>query len=205
MFEYSPEKFIEHYIYGKQERISRNMAEGSKVADALMAEEATGDPLLDMMIVRFPKFERMDLAVEDPNGPEVEYVRKKKTIKAHIPALKDKNGDIPLLALPDTATNSFDKFKEYKTGVRKWTQNLADGSDQITFYATAIWLATGKIPEDIELVNGVFEYQEGGTLQPTGEILRFPTKRDLPRVLKMTKRIRNNWAGIKEVYKKELF
>ena len=108
-FEMSPQKFIEQYIHGKRQRITRNMAYGELMANGLEAEEATGDPLLDLMMARIPKFDRMDRAVEDPRGPEITY---RKTQKAHVPVLSNGKGKIPILAIPDTAKGDYSAFKE---------------------------------------------------------------------------------------------
>ncbi len=128
-FEMSHEKFVEQYYDGKKQRISRNMAYGSMMADGLEAEEATGDPILDLMMARIPKFERMDMHVEDPKGVDVEYTRHGKTSLLRVPILENKGGDdVPILALPDTAKEDYTAFKEYKTSVRSWTQRMADES-----------------------------------------------------------------------------
>lgn len=171
------------------------------MAEGLEADEATGDPLLDLMMAKIPKFERMDKAVEDPRGPEITYRQKE---KARVPVLRNGKGSIPILAIPDTAKQDYSAFKEYKTSVRKWTQKMADQSGQITYYVTAIWLATGKIPQDIELVNVQVEYQPDGSLQPTGDIWRFPTKRSMIDIIKMTARIKKAWAGIQALCEQEL-
>ena len=184
LVEMSPEKYVDQYIYGKKQRITRNMAYGSMFADGLENEEATGDPALDLVIARMPKFELMDKAFEVnlPNGKEV----------------------IRLLAKPDTAKPDYSAFKEYKTSVRKWTQKMADESGQITFYATAMYLLTKKIPQDIELVNAQVEYTPDGRLQPTGDIWRFPTQRTMVDVIKMISRQKKAWAQIKALCEKEL-
>lgn len=204
LFEMDPEKYIEKYIYNKKERISRNMSYGSMLAKGLEDEESTGDPLLDLVMARLPKLELMDKAVEDPSGVWVTFTRNNKEVRACIPVLKDKKESIPILALPDTAAASYEAFKEYKTSVRKWTKKMADESGQVTFYATAIWLAKGFIPKDIELVDAVVEYDPESRLRPTGDIWRFPTKRDMTSIIKMTSRMRKAWAGIKELCKNEL-
>ncbi len=201
LFERSEEQFIEQYIYGKKQRISRNMQYGSMMAEGLEAEEATGDPLLDLMMAKLPKFERMDRPVEDPRGPEVTF---RDGEKARVPVLMNGKEQIPLLALPDTAKEGYEAFKEYKTSVRKWTHKMADDSGQITFYCTAIWLAKGFIPNDIELVNIQVDYDNEGRLYPTTDIWRFPTKRTMVDVIKMTKRIKENWEGIKQLCEQEL-
>lgn len=204
-FEMSKEKFKEQYLYGHKQRISKNMAYGSKMADGLENEEATGDVVLDMMMAKIPKFELMDKPIEDKKGKEIEYSRGKKPIKVKVPTLYvDGKNDIPLLAFPDTAKKDDTAFKEYKTSVRKWTQKMADDSGQITFYTTCYWLKTGKLPEDIELVNVQVEYAEDGSIRPTGEMWRYKTTRTMVDVIKMTSRIKKAWRGIKELCEEEL-
>lgn len=203
-FEQSKERFIAQYVYGEKQRVSRNMAYGSKMAEGLEADEATGDPLLDLVMARIPKLEIRDFPVIDPKGTTVTFSRNGNNTPVTVPTLKNGKDPIPLMAVPDTATKDYRSFKEYKTSVRKWTQRMADESGQITFYATAIWIGYGFIPTDIELVNAQVEYDEEGRLQPTGDILCFPTKRTMVDVIKMTKRIKTAWSEILEVCQKEL-
>ena len=160
------------------------------------------DPLLDLVMSRLPKFERMDKPVEYSLGQIVHDPHDGKTYQ--VPALQYGKELIPLLAKPDTCKSDYSAFKEYKTSVRNWTQKMVDDSGQITFYATAIWLATGKVPQDIELVCATTEYGEDGSLQVTGDIFTFPTKRTLVDIIKMTTRIKKAWAGIKSICEKEL-
>ena len=184
LFERSPEAYAEQYLYGIKSHESKNMAYGSMLAKGLEDEEATGDPLLDLVMSRLPKFELMDKPLEADlkNGKEI----------------------IHLLAKPDTCKADYTAFKEYKTSVRKWTQKMVDESGQIDFYATAIWLKTGKIPQDIELVCAETAYDQDGKLSVTGEIWHFPTKRTMTNVIKTTKRMRAAWKGIQELCQKEL-
>ena len=201
-FEMSPERFIEQYIYGKKMRISRNIALGSMLAEGLEAEEFTGNPMLDIMMSRLPKFELMDRPVEDKKGVVVIDPHTKKSHK--VPVLKDGKGLIPLLAKPDTAKADYTAFKEYKSSTKKWTQKMVDQSGQITFYCFAIWLKTGKIPADIELVGITTKYEENGALVPSGEIWRYKTTRTMVDMIKMSGRIKRAWAGIKELCEKEM-
>jgi len=180
----SPDGYVEEYIYGRKRRPSKNMLYGSALADGLEIEEATGDPLLDLMASRLPKFELMDKPIEAE--------------------LSDGKEMIKILAKPDTCKADYTAFKEYKTSTRKWTQKMADDSGQITFYATAIWLNTGKIPEDIELVNIQTAYDPNGRMTVTGGIVRLLTKRNMIDIIKMTKRMRRAWAGIKSLCEREL-
>lgn len=184
LFEQSPEKYAQQYIFNQKQRITRNMSYGTKMAYGLESGDLSGDPLLDLMMSKLPKFELMDKPIEAElkNGKEI----------------------IKLLAKPDTAKADYTAFKEYKTSVRKWTQRMADDSGQISFYTTTIWLLKGFIPQDIELVNVPVQYQEDGSLTPTGEMFRFPTKRSMTDIIKMTGRIRAAWKGIQELCEKEL-
>lgn len=184
LFEMSPEKYANQYIYGLKQRVSRNMAYGSALAQGLEDEEANGDPLLDLMAARLPKFELMD-----------------KPLEAELP---DGSHTIRLLAKMDTSKSDYTAFKEYKTSTRKWTQKMADKSDQITFYATTIWLATGRIPKDIELINIQVAYTPDGQLSPTGDMWRFKTTRSMVDLIKMCQRIRRVWHLIQGLCDVEL-
>ena len=139
LFERSPEQYDQQYIYGVKSRETQNMRYGKMLADGLEEEEATGDPLLDLMASQLPKFELMDKPIyaDLKNGKEI----------------------IKLLAKPDTCKKDYTAFKEFKTSTRKWTQRMADESEQITFYTTVIWLTEritlyaqlvrcGDIPQD---------------------------------------------------------
>lgn len=183
-FERSPEEYLKTYVYGAKKRISRNIALGAAMARGLEDEEATGDPLLDLIMARLPKFELMDVPLEAD--------------------LEDKRETIHLIAKPDSAKRDYTAFLEYKTSTRRWTKRMVDESGQITFYATVMWLATYQIPQDIELMNAGTKYLEDGSLTVTGEIYRFPTTRTLADIIKMTKRMRDAWFGIKELVKSEL-
>ena len=154
------------------------------------------------MLSKVPKFARMDEVVEDGGGIEVYYEVYDK--KIFVPALENGMNDIPLLAKPDTASKNYAAFKEYKTSTRPWTQKMADDSGQISFYATAIWVKTGKIPKDIELVDIVVDYDENSALRPTGKLLRFPTQRTMVDIIKMSGRIKHAWRGIQKLCESEI-
>lgn len=211
-FEMSPERFIAEYVHNEKQRTSRNMAYGSLLAKGLEDDEATGDPMLDLMAARIPKFEIRDQPIQYNGGVCVWYARDKKNI--YVPVLENGKEDIPLLAIPDTMKTDMSAFKEYKTSTRKWTQKMADDSGQVTFYATTIWIITGKIPQDIELVNvpvryKVVETSDGpmttGELEPTGELVRLKTQRTMVDIIKMCGRIRKTWEGIAKLCEKEMF
>jgi len=178
------------------------MVYGSRMATGLELDESTGDVLLDLVMARLPKFALMDKIIEHDEGVEIYDPHSEK--KYCVPYINTGNEKIPLLAKPDTAKVNYSAFKEYKTSTVKWTQSKADESGQITFYTLAIWLKTGKLPQDIELVNATTEYTEDGKLQPTGEIYRFKTQRTLADVLQMQSRVKKTWSGIKKLVEEEL-
>jgi hypothetical protein len=203
LLESNEQKYIDQYIYGEKQRLSRNIVEGSKLAHSLEDDELTGNPLLDLMAVKLPKLDLADKVVEDENGQKVWYDVEQKYIK--VPVLMDGKEPIPLLAKPDTASVDYSAIKEYKSSVRKWTQKDVDESSQITFYCTAIWLKTKKIPEDIELDVVEMKYDEQGRVVPTGNIIPFKTKRTMVDVIKMMIRIKKAWKRIGEISERELF
>jgi hypothetical protein len=184
LWESSPERYKRVYLEGERLPINRGLAFGKQMADGLEGNEATGDPVLDMVMIQRPKFEEMEkkVEVEMKIGKEI----------------------IPLLMILDTAKKNLTGFKEYKTGQKKWTRKQVDESGQITFYATGIFLKTGKIPSDIELVQVPTITAQDGKIAATGEILRHPTVRTMSHILKMIVRIRKAWAGIKQQSEREL-
>lgn len=203
-FEMSPQDYIAQYVDKERRRPTKNMRYGSRMATGLEKGEASGDPILDLMMAKVPKFEIRDQPVEVTPGFEVWYERDNRNVSLPVLDNGGKGGLIPLMAVPDTMKADLSSFKEYKTSVRKWTQRMADQSGQITFYTTVMWLITHRVPEDIELVNVPVSYGEGGKLMPTGELVRWPTKRTMVDVIRMTKRIRETWQGISALCEKEL-
>lgn len=202
LFEMNPELYIQKYIYGKSFKPNRAMGYGKMMAEGLETDEATGDMVLDMMMSRLPKFELMDKVVEMPGGVEVYDPNDKKTYT--VPFLQNGKEKIPLLAKPDSMKTDLSAIKEYKLSGRKWTDKMVHESGQITFYATAIWLITGKIPQDMELVVVRTKKTEGGNLIASGELWRCATQRKTIDIIKMTSRIKKAWAGIQELCEKEV-
>jgi len=185
LFERSPELYKRQYIYGQKPRGTINMDYGSRMANGLEHDEMTGDPILDLMMSHLPKYELMDIPFEV--------------------GLPDGKDTITILAKPDSYKKDLTAFYEYKLSTRKWTQKMVDDSDQLTFYATAMWLKTKKIPKDIELCVVEVEYLgTKGKLRPTGQINRFKTQRSMIQVIKMTSRMKKGWLGIKQLCEKEL-
>lgn len=179
LWESSPERYKEKYLYGKKTPVNRGMAFGKKMADGLEHDELTGDMALDLMMAQIPKFEIMDqeFRAEIKNGKDTIFI----------------------LAKPDTMRKDMTAFKEYKTGVARWTRKKVDECGQITFYAMAMWLESGKIPQDIELVDIATKMSLDGKIEVTGDIYRHPTKRTMADILKMMVRAKKCWAGINKL------
>ena len=188
LFERSPERWKEVYLYGAKMPVNRGMAFGREMADGLEYGEATGDPVLDLIMEKLPKFEIMDKAI--------------KTI------FKTTKYNIPLLAKPDTMKKDMTAFKEYKTGQGRWNKGKVDEFGQITFYATVLFTITGKIPYEIELVHvltkKIDKDSSDSKLEATGDVYRYPTQRSMGQVLNMIVRMKKAWESIQKITEAEL-
>ncbi len=188
LLERDEQKWKRIYLEGEKNRINRGMAFGKVMADGLEKAELTGDLELDLVIEKIPKYENMDVAI--------------------FAEIKDKAGNIPLIAKPDTHKNDFSEFKEYKTGQTAWTKKKVDEFGQITFYATVMFIKTGKIPHNIELVHIVTEKEDPeqleSKLRATGEMKRYPTQRTMSQILNMMVRMKKNWRRIEQICEEEL-
>lgn len=204
--ERSPEQWKEIYIYGKKIPTNRGMAFGKMMATGLENDEATGDDLLDSVMSIIPKFEINDKILEDDKGVEVDYYdrEKKETIKVKIPFIKDGKNKIPILCKIDSRKEDCTGFKEDKTAQKRWTKKQVDEFGQITFYATGIYLKTGKIPYDIELVEVPTRTSPDGRIECTGEVYRHPTVRTMSQILNMMVRIKKAWVEINRIMEQEL-
>ena len=176
LFESSLERYMDIYIDESRMSINRGMAFGKEIADALEKEEATGDPIKDLLISQIPKFEIMEAELEA--------------------TLKLGKTEIPLYGKADTAKKNLTAFKEYKTGQTSWSQKQVDNHGQITLYCTIIRARTGKIPQDIELVYIPTKRLPDGNIEFTGDIHRIRTERKLSDILKMEVRIKKAWEAI---------
>lgn len=206
LVERDPKAYIEQYIYGNKRGTNRGQAFGKIMAEGLENDEATGDPVLDMVMSRIPKFEVRDKIVEDlVNGVEVEYRNQKGEIEIKkVPCIKIGKEIIPILIRPDSHKLDFSAFKEYKTGQERWTQKKVDQNVQIRFYGMGMYLITKKIPFDVELVHVETVAGEHGRIEATGEIYKYATKISQSEILNMIVRARKAWATIKTLCENEL-
>jgi hypothetical protein len=190
LFERSKDRWIAVYIDNQKNFINSGMTFGRMMAEGLENDEGTGDIELDLVMARIPKFEIRDKSIE----AEMKVGKK----------------IVTLLAKPDTIKKDYSAFKEDKTGPRgSWSQKKVDDCGQITFYATVVYVKTGKIPQDIELVHVETEKVDdgslGGKIAATGEIYRYKTKRNLAQVLNMMVRMKKAQEGIEKLCEEILF
>lgn len=187
--ERSEEAYLKRYgIDGRPLGINRGMALGSTIANALEKDEETGNAMKDFVVAMLPKYEIRDkmFYIDMKIGKEI----------------------IPIRIQPDSLKDDMSAFYEYKTGAEKsWTQKKVDEDDQITFYATGIYIKTKKIPR-CELIWAPTRkvVGEDGIERPelTGEIVRFQTIRRMSHILKMMGRMRNAWTKIGELTEREI-
>jgi hypothetical protein len=188
MFEKSPETYKRVYIDGQKMGTNRGQALGKEIANSLENDAETGDPLKDLVLAQIPSYERRD---------QLMYID-----------FKTSGETIPLCIRPDSCKQDLSAIIEVKTGAEKsWSQKKVDESDQLTFYATGLYVETHKIPE-CELVWAITKkvVGEDGVERPelTGEVKRFRTIRRMSHVLKMMVRIRKAWVEIGKLFDKEI-
>ena len=186
LFERSRERWIALYI--KDEKLKFNAKGqagidlGRKMADCIENDEKTGDLVFDLTVASIPRLdesERLITATIKRRGKE----------------------PVPLLGYLDNAKRDLSAFIEYKQGRTAWTQKKVDNHDQLTFYATIIYLLTKKIPT-MSLVWVPTEETAQGKVtvnEMTGEVKTFKTTRSLVQILRMMSRMGNSWDEIEKV------
>lgn len=108
---------------------------------------------------------------------------------------------IPILGIPDGVNRRKKEFGDYKTG-KKWTQSMADKSDQITFYYILLWKKYGWISKRA-FIHWVETTEDEGELRFTGKIKTFETIRTMRDMLLFFGRIKRSWQGIEVLCNKE--
>lgn len=192
MWKQNPDRYVSQYLYDGRKLNTKETRYGHEVAEALEHDELLGEPVIDTVLMRLPKFELMD----QPTDVILEVGKEK----------------IPLHGRMDSRKADYSGFKEYKTGKYDkkgkpaWTQAKVDDDAQITFYATMCYLITKKVPNDIELdwiVTEVSPHNDQEIIA-TGEILRFHTKRSMGAIINEMADIRKVWAEINARCEQEL-
>src|SRR3990167_7176213 len=166
------ELFKAKYLEGKDFGMNRGQHLGREVAEALENDTETGDIVKDLVLAQIPSYEIRD-----------------KEIRMTLTGKEE----VPLLIKPDSVKADHSAFLEIKTGLQgTWNQEKVNKDDQLTFYATGLYILTGKIPT-MELIHAPTNQDEIGRPSLTGEIKRYPTTRTLLDIMKMKVRMRATW------------
>lgn len=166
-----PYEYAKRYLYGDNPT-NPAMELGKRVAVMLEDDARQEDATLEQLRIFLPRY----------------------AVHEHRIAV-DFNG-ISLLAFLDGFTPDPLAVGEYKTG-RLWTQQRADETEQLDFYALMLHLSLGIKPEDIPLtLHWMPTEWNNGDPQVTGDIENFKTRRDTMRCLTIGKRIMDTWRDI---------
>jgi len=179
-FERSPKQYYKHYILGEPSFVNDAMIFGKKLADALEGKDAGDDESITMLVALLPKYKVME-----------------KELKAVIRGVN-------IMGKIDNFEPRKNPFKEYKSGMVKWTQAKVDKHGQLLFYATLIYLVYGVIPPKIELVWAETKRDDQGEIYGTGRIEVFERKIKLVDILKFMARIHKVAKGISRMYQEEI-
>ena len=200
MWEQNPEEFKCKYFHPETyiQRTNRGQSLGKQFAEAIEHDEESGDLMMDVVIAQFPKFEIRD-----------------KEIRCSLSIGKGKDRSfVPILIKPDSTKADYTEFYEYKTYGESspWNQKRVDEDDQMTFYATGLYLKVKEkggvvIPKGTLVAAATRKVVgEDGVERPqlTGEIKWFPTTRTFADILRMQARISTAWREIGEAMQKEI-
>lgn len=179
----SPQEYARKYFYGEEGFINSAMVYGKKFAEAMEGGEVE-DEIMRLTTIAVPRY------------PISEY---RLTAK-----LKTEAGDIPLVAYLDTAFDPpSEGLREYKTGVRPWTQKKVDNHKQLTIYALMVYLNENKLPSKMFL-DWIETENVGGEISVTGKIVSFQTTRSIGDLMEMTTIIKRTAAQISTAYNQVL-
>ncbi len=176
------EKYIRHYFYGEPNSDDNIYTEFGKMFDNARAEKDRhhDNPIIDMVLQTLPRLGKPKL-----------------TLRASLPS---RWGNIPLLGELDDYNPKTHDFDEYKTGTRKWTQNLANKQHQLMFYQLMLWL-NFNVTENKKNLIWIETKNEGGQIELTGKIVKFPVKITLTQLLKFSRDIVDVAHEISELYR----
>jgi len=122
----SKDQFMRHYFYGEpQDYFSPEIDFGKAFAECIETRKKHPDPVRDMVIRSIPRL----------SSPEHQ-------LDALIPS---KYGGIKVIGKLDQYDPKTHAFDEFKTGMRKWTQNTAHDHGQMKLYTLMLYLKYGVI------------------------------------------------------------
>ena len=177
---YGPAEFAKKYIYGGADLTNPRMELGKTVADMLEHDEENEDPILEHLRVFLPHYQHREYEIR-----------------------KQFNG-ITLVGKLDGFNENPMRLGEYKTGVR-WTQEMADKTEELDWYALLLHLQFGVNPLDVpfDLVWIPTKWDFPDDPKPTGEIYTFKTRRSYLDSIRIGKKIMKAWNEIGEFCAKE--
>jgi hypothetical protein len=187
LWEQDKNKYYQRYFENLPSFKNKYIRVGKKLTTYLESGDYLDDeydPLIELVGISFPDYPRHDFEI------------------------KAKLEGIPLMGKLDAFNRNFLEIGEYKSG-KKWTQRMADKSDQLTFYALLVWLKYKKLPNKISLhwaktiedeAEKMVEMTDSEmTLTLTGDTKTFITKRDLHDIIPLVKRIKKAVSEIADL------
>lgn len=180
LFKKSPERYKKVYILGEDNIKNRYTEFGRKIALIREGKEITEDKIINMMLDFLPSY---------PNREEELRVRVKVGRKF-----------IVLLGRCDGVDFEKHIIADDKTG-KKWTQKMADNSEQLTWYAY-LYYKKFKIIPSLE-INWIETEEEFGQVVATGNIKTFKTTRTVKDFIKLQSEINKVWLGIEKMVELE--
>lgn len=181
LFKSDYNRFVRRYYEQEDSGFSTKATEfGSLFADQLKSGKKTGNPVFDTVLATVPK-----------------YAKKEHEIRATLPSSK---GNIPLLIELDTYNPKTHAFLDYKTGRTKWTHAKVQSTEQMKYYATALYLKHKVWEQDKSIVWVETEDEDG--IRFTGHIQQFPFTMTLPEILRYARYISGMALSVSEDYKR---
>ena len=176
IWEKDPNLYYQIYIEGLDQFRTKYLELGKRLATALEnGFDEEGDPMFEMMCVFMPGYPKREFKID---------------------AVLE---GIPIKGVLDGFNEKTLTIGEYKSG-KRWTQSMVDKSGQLTMYALLVWLKYGVLPKDIRLHWARTDEDMEGNLKLTGDIRTFKTNRTMRDIIVFSKRIRNAYEGICEMF-----
>src|ERR1035437_8757483 len=192
LWEKDPVEYARIYFHdGEQRPINVGQKLGKTLADAMEADEETGDIEVDAILAQItPKLPRRD-----------EIIMTKLSVGKY-----PNRGFVPILVKPDRCSMDYMDFQEVKTGSGPWTQKKVDEDDQMLFYFTGLYLKNrdnkhgGIVIPKGKLIWAPTEKRidDDGVERPhlVGDVREFPTTRTFVQLLQMMSRMSTAWREI---------
>jgi hypothetical protein len=154
LWQSSKREYWKRYGLGVDRSANKYFEKGRELASALEHDDDgswSQDELLSVVLAEIPKLDLMEYKVE----------------------IELSNGERTLSYLDSCAIDD-SEFYEYKTGKKPWTQEMVEAHDQLLFYATALYIKSGRVSvPTCKLIWIETEQTEEG-LKYTGLVQEFP-------------------------------